>query len=80
MMKNKIFHKLCLMNLVLIFKGGMNMKKKVKLELTKHEVEDILFALIDEMENFDEDSNVYMNLLKLELKIRKEYEICTRLG
>lgn len=53
--------------------------KKVKLELTKHEVEDILFALIDEMENFDEDSNVYMNLLKLELKIRKEYEICTRL-
>lgn len=25
---------------------------------------------------FDDDSNVYMNLVKLELKIRKEYEKC----
>lgn len=53
--------------------------KKVKLELSTHEVETIICALIDYMENFDYDSDVYMDLLKLKLKIIKEYEICARL-
>lgn len=50
--------------------------KKVKLELSTHEVEDILCALSDEMSNFYEDDDVYKDLLDLKLKIRKEYEIC----
>lgn len=52
--------------------------KKVKLELSTHEVETIIYALYDDTENFD-DSECYMDLIKLVSKIRKEYEICTRL-
>ena len=50
--------------------------KKIKLELSTHEVETIIYALYDDMANFDDDSECYMDLLKLVSKIRKEYEIC----
>lgn len=63
------------MNLVLIFKGGMKMKK-IHLELSIHELETIIYSLYDDMANFDVDSECYMDLLKLVSKIRKEYEIC----
>lgn len=63
------------MNLELIFKGGMKMKK-IHLELSTHEVETIIYALYDDMANFDDDSEYYMDLLKLVSKIRKEYEKC----
>lgn len=53
--------------------------KKFKLELSLHEVETIIYALYDDMANFDDDSEYYMDLLKLVSKIRKEYEICTQL-
>lgn len=53
--------------------------KKLKLELSTREVETIIYALYDDMENFDDDSESYMDLLKLASKIRKEYEICIRL-
>lgn len=53
--------------------------KKVKLELSTLEVETILCAISDEMGNFYEDEDYYKDLLDLKLKIRKEYEICTRL-
>ena len=53
--------------------------KKVKLELSTREVETIIFALYDDMGNFDDDSEFYMDLLKLVSKIRKEYKKCTRL-
>lgn len=52
--------------------------KKVKLELSLYELESILCALYDDMANFDDDSEFYNDLLKLVLKIRKEYEICTQ--
>ena len=55
------------------------MKKKVKLELSTHEVESILCALNAEMENYVDDYECFMNLLDLKLKIRKEYEKCTLL-
>lgn len=50
--------------------------KKVKLELSIHEVETIIYALYDDMANFDDDSEYYMDLLKLVSKIIKEYEKC----
>ena len=53
--------------------------KKVKLELSQHEVETILYAINDDMGNFYEDCEYYKDLLDLKLKIRKEYEIYTRL-
>lgn len=67
------------MNLVLIFKIKRETKwKKIRLELSTDEVETIIYALYDDMENFD-DSEYYMDLLKLVSKIRKEYEICIML-
>lgn len=53
--------------------------KKVKLELSTHEVESILCALNDEMEYYIHDREIFEGLLDLKLKIRKEYEICTLL-
>lgn len=50
--------------------------KKVKLELSTHEVESILCALNAEMENYVDDYDCFMNLLDLKLKIRKEYLKC----
>lgn len=50
--------------------------KKLNLELSIHEVETIIYALYDDMSNFDDDSDCYMDLIKLVSKIRKEYEIC----
>lgn len=50
--------------------------QKLKLELSIHEVETIIYALYDDMGNFDDDSECYMDLLKLVSKIRKEYEKC----
>lgn len=55
------------------------MKKKVKLELSTHEVESIFCALNAEMENYFDDYECFMNLLELKLKIRKEYLKCIRL-
>lgn len=53
--------------------------KKVKLELSVYEVDFILWALNGEMENYIHDYEIFMDLLNLKLKIRKEQEICTRL-
>lgn len=50
--------------------------KKVNLELSTHELETIIYALYDDMENFYDESECYMDLLKLVSKIRKEYEKC----
>lgn len=50
--------------------------KKVKLQLSPTEVESILCALNAEMENYIDDYDVFMSLLDLKLKIRKEYETC----
>ena len=52
--------------------------KKVKLELSTHEVKLILYALNDDMGNFYEDCGYYKDLLDLELKIRKELQKCTQ--
>ena len=53
--------------------------KKVKLELSTHEVELIICAINDDMGNFYEDDEYYVDLYELKFKIRKEYEKCTRL-
>lgn len=53
--------------------------KKVKLELSTHEVEVIICAINDDMENFYEDDEYYVDLYELKLKIREEYEKCIRL-
>lgn len=53
--------------------------KKVKLELSPHEVELIICAINDDMGNFYEDDEYYVDLYDLKLKIRKEYEICIML-
>lgn len=50
--------------------------KKVKLELSPHEVELIVCAINDDMGNFYEDDEYYVYLYELKLKIRKEYEKC----
>lgn len=55
--------------------------KKIKLELSQHEVETIIYGLYDAMmiwRIFDDDSEFYMDLLKLVSKIRKELEKCTQ--
>ena len=53
--------------------------KKVKLELKPIEVEYIISALNDSMQNCSEFVDLFEILLDLKLKIRKEYEICGRL-
>ena len=68
MMKNVNFQKLCSMNLVLMFKREKQNEKSM-LELATHEVETIIYALYD-------DSECYLDSLKLVSKIRKEYEKC----
>ena len=50
--------------------------KKVKLELSTHEVKLIICAINDDMGNFYEDGGCYVDLYELKLKIRKEYEKC----
>lgn len=50
--------------------------KKVNLELSTHEVELIIFAINDDMGNFYEDDDYYVDLYELKFKIRKEYEKC----
>lgn len=50
--------------------------KKVKLELSTHEVELIICAINDDMGNFYEDDEYYVDLYELKFKIRKEYEKC----
>lgn len=53
--------------------------KKVKLELLLYEVELIICAINDDMGNFYEDDDYYVDLYELKLKIRKEYEKCLQL-
>lgn len=60
-------------------KEGSKMKKKVNLELKPIEVEYIVSALNDSMEKYKDNFELFEILLDLKLKIRKEYEICTRL-
>ena len=50
--------------------------KKVKLELSTHEVELIICAINDDMGNFYVDDEYYVGLYELKSKIRKEYEKC----
>ena len=59
-------------------KGG-NKMKKVILHLKPIEVEYLISALNDSMENYKDDFEMFEILLDLKLKIRKEYEICTLL-
>ena len=53
--------------------------KKVVLDLTPVEVEYLISAINDSMENYKDDFEMFEVLLDLKLKIRKEYEICTLL-
>lgn len=50
--------------------------KKVKLELSMHEIALIVCSINDDMGNFYEDDEYYNDLYELKLKIRKEYEKC----
>ena len=50
--------------------------KKVNLELTPIEVEHIISALNDSMENHIDNFEFCMILLDLKSKIKKEYEKC----
>lgn len=50
--------------------------KKVNLELSTHEVELIICAINDDMGNFYEYGEYYVDLYELKFKIIKEYEKC----
>ena len=54
--------------------------KKVVLDLTLIEIEYLISAINDSMENYKDNFEMFETLLDLKLKIRKEYEICTLLG
>ena len=53
--------------------------EKVILHLKPVEIEYLISALNDSMENYKDDFEMFEVLLDLKLKIRKEYEICTLL-
>ena len=53
--------------------------KKVILSLKPIEIEYLIGALNDSMENYKDDFEMFELLLDLKLKIRKEDEICTLL-
>ena len=53
--------------------------KKVILHLKPVEIEYLISALNESMENYKDNFEMFEILLDLKLKIRKEYEICTLL-
>lgn len=53
--------------------------KKVILDLKPIEVEYLVSALNESMENYKDNFEMFEILLDLKLKIRKEYEICIML-
>ena len=53
--------------------------KKVVLDLTPIEIEYLISAINDSMENYKDDFEMFEILLDLKLKIRKEQEICIML-
>ena len=53
--------------------------KKVILHLKPVEIEYLISALNDSMENYKDDFEMFEILLDLKLKIRKEQEICIML-
>lgn len=53
--------------------------KKVILHLKPVEVEYLVSALNESMENYKDNFEMFELLLDLKLKIRKEYEICIML-
>ena len=78
--KDKIILEYCCTILYnIITKGKRYIMKKVILSLKPIEIEYLIGALNDSMENYKDDFEMFELLLDLKLKIRKEYEICTLL-
>lgn len=50
--------------------------KQVILNLKPVEIEYLISALNDSMENYKDDFEMFEILLDLKIKIRKEYELC----
>ena len=64
---------------IIVKRKRVRTMKKVVLDLTPVEIEYLISALNDSMENYKDDFEMFETLLDLKLKIRKEQEICIML-